>query len=251
MVLWTGFSEAYASITLTLFVPLTIAAFGIVVRGSSFVPRSRRRAGRRPVEHLDEPSSMLGGVLAVAVVAFLAAVYPVWDASRIGDDAMVEYFRRRAVGSAVVAGVVAFGGIFVLRSDARYICDGPTSRALPLVILSAICGTGSLILVVRANHRGARLLAIGAVVAVVAAWGVAQWDYILPQTMTVAQAAAPDGTLTAILVATVAAVVLIFPAVSVDGATSRFSAISACPGVGSCDRRSLIVVRCCSGRRAG
>ena len=39
VVLWTSFPEAYASITLTLFVPLTIAAFGIVLRGSSFAFR--------------------------------------------------------------------------------------------------------------------------------------------------------------------------------------------------------------------
>src|SRR6188472_4670825 len=39
VVLWTGFSEAYQSITLTLFVPLTLAAFGIVLRGSSFAFR--------------------------------------------------------------------------------------------------------------------------------------------------------------------------------------------------------------------
>ena len=34
-----GFSEAFASITLTLFVPLTLAALGIVLRGSSFAFR--------------------------------------------------------------------------------------------------------------------------------------------------------------------------------------------------------------------
>jgi cytochrome d ubiquinol oxidase subunit II len=39
VVLWTGFPEAYASITLTLFVPLTLAAFVIVLRGSSFAYR--------------------------------------------------------------------------------------------------------------------------------------------------------------------------------------------------------------------
>src|SRR5690348_13549755 len=36
VVLWTAFPEVYASITSTLFVPLTIAALGIVLRGSSF-----------------------------------------------------------------------------------------------------------------------------------------------------------------------------------------------------------------------
>ena len=41
VVLWTGFPEAYASITLTLFVPLTLAALGIVLRGSSFAFRKQ------------------------------------------------------------------------------------------------------------------------------------------------------------------------------------------------------------------
>src|SRR3954451_15391658 len=35
VVLWTAFPEAYASITTTMFVPLTLAAFGIVLRGAS------------------------------------------------------------------------------------------------------------------------------------------------------------------------------------------------------------------------
>src|SRR6476646_294741 len=39
VILWTAFPDAYASITLTLFVPLTLAAFGIVLRGSSFAFR--------------------------------------------------------------------------------------------------------------------------------------------------------------------------------------------------------------------
>src|SRR3954471_23550133 len=39
VVMWTGFPEAYASISLTVFVPLALAAFGIVLRGSSFAFR--------------------------------------------------------------------------------------------------------------------------------------------------------------------------------------------------------------------
>jgi len=39
VILWTSFPEAYASIRLTLFVPLTIAALGIVLRGASFAFR--------------------------------------------------------------------------------------------------------------------------------------------------------------------------------------------------------------------
>src|SRR5262245_51735684 len=39
VVLWTGFPTAFSSIMLTLFVPITFAALGIVLRGSSFAFR--------------------------------------------------------------------------------------------------------------------------------------------------------------------------------------------------------------------
>ena len=250
VILWTGFPEAYASITLTLFVPLTLAAFGIVLRGSSFAfrktvfrTRDRRNfgaafatssvlvpyclgavagavaSGRVPAGGVAgdpwtswiNPTSILGGVLAVVVVAYLAAVYLVRDARRLGDPAMAEYFRRRAVAAAIVAGIVAFVGIFVLRADARYLFDGLASRALPLVVLSAICGAGSLVLLVRNANRGARILAIGAVASIIVGWGVAQWPYILPESLKVSQAAAPSGTLTALLVAAALAALIVLP----------------------------------------
>ena len=41
---------------------------------------------------------------------------------------------------------------------------------------------------------------------------MAQWDYLLPTSLTVSQAAAPSGTIAAVLVATALAAVLIVPA---------------------------------------
>ena len=135
-----------------------------------------------------------------------------WDAGRLSDEEMVAYFRVRAVGAAVVAGVVALVGLFVLRSDARYVFDGLTSRALPLVVLSALAGVGAFLLLRGRPRRGARVAALVASGALVLAWGVAQWDYLLPETLTVSQAAAPTGTITAVLVVAVLAVLLIAPA---------------------------------------
>jgi cytochrome d ubiquinol oxidase subunit II len=251
VVLWTAFPEAFESISVTLYVPLTLAAFGIVLRGASFAfrkvvfaTRDRRRFGATfaissvivpfcmgaiagaiasgrvpaggqtgdPWESWINPTSILGGVLAIAAVAFLSAVYLVWDSGRLADASMVEYFRRRAVIAGVAAGAIAFGGIFVLEADAEYLFDGLTSRALPLVLLSAVCGLGALALLVRDRHDGARALAVGAVASVVVAWGVAQWDYLLPESLTVADAAAPSGTLLAVLVAGALAVAIILPA---------------------------------------
>jgi cytochrome d ubiquinol oxidase subunit II len=250
VVLWTCFPEAYASITLTVFVPLTIAAFGIVLRGSGFAFRktvtktsSKRNfgaafasssvivpycmgavvgaiaSGRIPAGGVAgdpwsswvNPTSILGGVMAVVMVAYLASVYLTWDAHRLGDDEMAEYFRKRAIIAAVVAGVVAFAGIFVLHHDAPFLYAGLTSRGLPAVIVSALCGLGSLVLLMRHAARWARVLAAGAVATIVLGWGMAQWDYVLPQSLTVAQAAAPSGTITAVLIATAIAVIVLGP----------------------------------------
>jgi cytochrome bd ubiquinol oxidase subunit II len=253
VVLWTAFSSAFASITLTLFVPLTLAALGIVFRGASFAFRKvvfttnqqrafgalfatssvlvpyclgavaggiasgRVPAGGKagdPVTSWVNPTSILGGVLAVTACAYLAAVYLVWDARRLDDPDLAEYFRRRAVVAAVAAGVVAFVGIFVLHRDARYVFDGLTSRGLPFVILSGVCGVGSLVLLMRGAHRYARALSMVAVVSIVVGWGVAQWPYMLPTSLKVSQAAAPHGTLVAVLVVFGVAAVVILPSLA-------------------------------------
>jgi cytochrome d ubiquinol oxidase subunit II len=250
VILWTSFPEAYASITLTLFVPLAIAALGIVLRGASFAFRKavvklghrrifgaafaassvlvpycmgavaggiasgRVPAGGQagdPVHSWINPTSILGGVLAVAAAAYLASVYLVWDARRLDDNHMVEYFRRRAVITAAAVGLIGIIGIFVLRADAPDLFQGLTSRALPLVIVGALCGVVALVLLIRNASRGARLLAVVAVAITMIAWGDAQWPYILPESLTFAAAAAPSGTLTAVLIVVVFAALIVIP----------------------------------------
>ena len=157
------------------------------------------------------PTSMLGGVLAVAACAYLASVYLVADAHRLDDYDLEIYFRRRAIATAVVAGAVALVGIFVLRSDAAYLYDHLTAQALPLVIISALAGLAALALVLRGVHRYARFAAAVAVASVILGWGVAQWPYILPQTLTVEDAAAPSGTLNALFAVFGIAAVTVVP----------------------------------------
>jgi cytochrome d ubiquinol oxidase subunit II len=250
VVTWTAFSEAYASIMLTLFVPLTLAALGIVMRGASFAfrksvvtLRNRRLFGGMfaissvlvpycmgavaggiasgrvpaggkagdPVDSWINPTSVTTGVLAVVAVAYLAAVYLVWEARRDGDADLARYFRRRAVGAAVGVGVVAAVGMVVLHGDARYVFDGMTGRALPVVVVGTVCGLGALVLLARDATRGARLLAVLAVAGIVLAWGVAQWPYLLPTSLTVSDAAAPTGTLQVLLVTVGLAAVVVVP----------------------------------------
>ena len=53
------------------------------------------------------PVSVVAGVLAVAFSAYLAAVYLAADARRLSEPALAHDFRNRALGSGVVAGVLA------------------------------------------------------------------------------------------------------------------------------------------------
>jgi cytochrome d ubiquinol oxidase subunit II len=252
VVLWTGFSTAFEAIFSTLFIPLSLAALGILLRGAGFafqnaaqIARRRRIAqllfglsslltpfflgtvvgavagGRVPVGNAagDLLTSWLNwlsivmGVLFTATCAYLSAVFLVSDARRAGTPDLERYFTARAIAAGAVAGVVAVLGILALHADARYVYAGLTGKALPLVIISALCGCAVLVLLHRAATRGARVLAAGAVTALVWGWGIAQHPYLLPKVLTIDQAAAPHATLTAVLIVFGAAVVLVLPSI--------------------------------------
>jgi cytochrome d ubiquinol oxidase subunit II len=252
--LWTAFSEAFASVMSTLFIPLSLTALGIVLRGAGFAFHrvAARTSGRRfaeaafaissvltpffmgtvvgavasgrvpvgnaegdPVTSWLNPLSLLLGALFVATGAYLAAVFLVSDARRFSDADLVGYFAARARAAALVAGGLAVAALFALRSDARFVYDGLTSEGLPLVLLSIACGLGALVLLWRGAQRGVRPLAIGAVAAVIWGWGAAQYPYLLPQTLTIEQGAGASATLTAVLVVFGIAVVVVLPSLAV------------------------------------
>ena len=150
----------------------------------------------------------------MATSAYLSAVFLISDARRAETPDLERYFATRAFAAAVVAGVLAIAGLVELHADARYVYDGLTGDGLPLVIVSLLCGAAVLVLLRRGARRGARPLAVGAVAAVIAGWAVAQHPYLLPQTLTIDQAAAPDATLTSVLIVFGVAVVLVVPSIA-------------------------------------
>jgi cytochrome d ubiquinol oxidase subunit II len=253
VVLWTAFPPAFAAIMSTLFVPLSLAALGIVLRGAAFAFRpvatglpGRRAAGavfaassvitpfflgaaggaiasgRVPAGNAAgdafaswlNPTSALIGLLAVATCAYLAAVFLVVDARRRRDPELVAYFRRRATLTAIVTGVLAVAGIVVLRVDAPVLADELTGRGWPLVAASGVLGTAALVLLRRGAPRITRVLAAGAVVTMVWGWGVAQYPDVLPRSLSLADAAAPDGALVALVAVFVVAAVVIAPSLA-------------------------------------
>jgi cytochrome bd ubiquinol oxidase subunit II len=249
VVLWTAFPEAFSAIMTTLYIPLALAALGIVLRGSGFAfrhalpgpverPASRVfgfasmltpffmgtvvgaiAAGEVPADGDGDPTgSWIGflplsmGVLFVLLTAYTAAIFLVRDSGAAGERELRNYFERRALAAAVVAGVAAVVGVIALHADARYVYDGLTSwPGIALVVLSGLCGLVALGLLVTGRSYGLRVAAVGAGTAVIWGYFAAAFPYLLPTSLTISEAAAPSATLTAVIVVFAVAAVTVVP----------------------------------------
>jgi cytochrome d ubiquinol oxidase subunit II len=240
VVAWTAYPTAFGSIASTMAIPLFAAGIGIILRGTAYALRSGAKgadelrrveigtafssvltpfalgaiiggiaSGRVPVGNAEgdlvtswlNPTSVALGVIAVTTAAYLAAVYLAADAVRIDRPDLEDAFRKRALAMAVVAGAAAVAGLIVVRSDAERIWHGLTSGAgLAAVIVSALAGAATILLIQRRRYELARMTAATAVVAIIAGWGIAQRPQFLPG-LTIQDAAAGRSVLIAILVA--------------------------------------------------
>jgi cytochrome d ubiquinol oxidase subunit II len=251
VVFWTAFPVAFASVTSTLYVPLFLAAAGIILRGTAFAVRGQAAtinearalgatfalssvvtpfflgaavggvaSGRVPVGNAAgdpigswlNPTSVLVGVLAVCTGAYLAAVFLAGDAVRAQRPDLARAFRGRALGAGLVAGAVAVGGLAVVRADAPAIYSGLTSGAgLLMVGLSVAAGVGTLALMWIGRFGPARATAAAAVACITVGWAFAQSPYLLPGQLTIQQAAAGDATLVALLISAAIGMLVLVP----------------------------------------
>ncbi len=251
VVTWTAFPPAFAAVGTTLYIAVFLAGVGIIFRGGAFAFREtatgirQRRlfgviyasssiitpfffgaivgavasgevpAGGDP----DSPfsswlglTSILGGVMAVVVTAYLGAAYLAADADRSGEKELASYFRVRAIAAGIAAGIVAIGGIFVLKGHADTLYEGLTAaRGLPWVILSAIAGIAALVLLWQRRLQLARISGAAAVVFVIVGWAFAQFPWILVDTLKISEAAGATVTLVSVVAAVAVALLILVP----------------------------------------
>jgi len=248
--LWTAYPTVFAAVMTTCFVPMILALLGIVLRGANFAFRKYSAtvaqarvfgilfagaslitpfflgtvagavaSGRVPIEGRGDlvtswlnPTSLLGGTIAVGVCVFLAGVFLAADAARAGDASLAEYLRTRAALAGVVTGAVAVAAIEPIRRDAPTLGDGLTGRAAQLIVVSALGGIATIALVLRRAFGPARVTAVVAVASIVIGWGVAQAPWILVDRIRIEDAAGAPATLAALLVVVGVAAVTVLPA---------------------------------------
>jgi cytochrome d ubiquinol oxidase subunit II len=251
VLVWTAFPPLFAAVSSTLYIPLTLVAFGVIARGSAFAFRKvvtelwQRRlfgaafafsslvtpfflgaaggaiaSGRVPpgiaagdvVSSWCNPTSALAGAFTVGVCAYLAAVYLTADARRGGQLDLAEQFRRRGLAAGVVVGGLALAGLLVVHADSPLLYARLTGPvALPLVVLSIVAGVLSLGLLLARRFLLVRLSAALAVAAVLWGWALAQYPDVLLPGLTIEQAAAPASTLLATAVCMAVGLALLLP----------------------------------------
>lgn len=247
---WTAFPASFAAAMTTVVVPLALALLGIVLRGASFAFRKYSEtlgqarlfgvifacssvlapfcfgtvagalaSGRVPAGGHGglwtswlNPTSLFGGVIAVGTCAFLAGVFLTADAARGGQSRLAERLRIRSLVVGAVTGAVVFAALIPLTVDSPTLSDGLTGRAAPLIVLSALGGAATLILLLRRRYGLARLTAVLAVSSVVSGWGLGQYPWVLADHMTIDEAAGARATLQGLLVAVGIAAVVVGPA---------------------------------------
>jgi cytochrome d ubiquinol oxidase subunit II len=249
---WTGFPRTFAAATTTLFIPLALALAGIVLRGASFAFRKYSAtmsqaklfgavfagsslispfflgtvagaiaSGRVPAEGYGDrvgswlnPTSLVGGCLAVATCVFLAGVFLTADADRAGDTDLAEGLRRRTLAVGVITGLVVFAGLYPVGQDAPTLAAGLRTHAAPLLVVALGAGVAAVWLVVRRRYAIARVPAAVAVASVITGWGAGQYPWLLVDEVTINDAAGADATLVGLLVVVALAGVIVLPALA-------------------------------------
>jgi cytochrome d ubiquinol oxidase subunit II len=196
----------------SVLIPLSL---GAVLGG---IASGRVEVGNAAGDQIDSwlnPTSGIVGLIAVATGAHLSAVFLAGDSVRAGVPDLVDAFKKRAIGSGVVAGGLALAGLLVLRSDARDLFDGITSGlGLIMVLVSGAAGLATLLLVIGDRFGLARITASLAVAAIAAGWVAAQNPYVLPPELTLEEAAASDATLTALAISVGAGFLILVPSLT-------------------------------------
>ncbi|MEO8289068.1 MAG: cytochrome d ubiquinol oxidase subunit II [Chloroflexota bacterium] len=154
------------------------------------------------------PLSWACGALALALFAYLAAVYLTLETS--GE--LREDFRQRTLISGGVVVAISVLLLPLLVWQAPRLAENLLSvRALPVLVLGVIFALLSLWAVLTRRFAIARVTAVAEVIMLLWGWAFAQWPYVIYPDLTLEASAAPDATLGFLLATAPIGALLLIP----------------------------------------
>jgi cytochrome d ubiquinol oxidase subunit II len=157
------------------------------------------------------PLTVFTGFYSVGMSAYLAAIYLAREAAVDKDDALTQLWRQRSLSTGLWMGLLSVSGLVMVWLEAPTLATGFLSRGWPLIIVSIMCGIGSLVEIWRHNFLRAVVASAGAVAAVIWGWGVSQYPTVVPPMITRDIAKAPENVLWMILAVSGTGAVFLLP----------------------------------------
>ncbi len=154
------------------------------------------------------PYPLLLGLLALAICAYLAAVYLTSETT--GE--LQEDFRKRALGAWLASVILATIALPFSASAAPRIWAGLTSGfGLALVPAAVIIGIVAVAAVWQRHYNLARITGIAQVALIIGGWALAQSPYLLYPDITIDNSASANSIIVAILIALAIGAVVLLP----------------------------------------
>lgn len=134
--------------------------------------------------------SVFLGFYIVLLFSFLAAVYLTLESK---NEEIQEVFRKRALVTGVLVGVLAWVCVFLARSGAPVLYKGLTqsSWSIPFQLIVGLVAGATLFLLWKRKYGWARFSAMAQLTLIVGGWGLSQFPYLIVPDYTVMNAAAP------------------------------------------------------------
>ncbi len=249
VLLWTGFPRAFAPVISGLWIAFGIAGIGLILRGAAFAFRHASHhdteqrwhghvfawssvltpfalgaiagcvaAGRvpglapmSPLAALLHPLPLLSGAFAVLLALHTSAVFLTNDAEASGEPELALRFRRRGIVTALLVGAAAAAAFPLYAESAPGFHAQLIERALPVYLAASVAGLTTLQLLFTRFAAYARWTAALMSGILVTGWGLAHAPDVIPGKLTLAEAAAPAGTMQVLAIVLVLAVLILAP----------------------------------------
>src|ERR1700761_6902657 len=159
-----------------------------------------------------ETFPLMVGLFALALFVFLAAVYLTVEARH---PALQEDFRRKALVSGVVVAFMALGTFLAARTGAPDIYAGLLRPSLVWIVQGATASyaIAAFVALLRRKYKVARIAAMLQVGLILWGWALSQSPFLLQGEMTISDAAAAPTVLWALIGATTAGLLVLFPSI--------------------------------------
>jgi cytochrome d ubiquinol oxidase subunit II len=156
------------------------------------------------------PFTISVGAFTLVLFAFVAAVYLTIEAD---EEELRNDFRRRALAAGVAVFAFAMLTLMLAWREAPLVWHGMAvaSHAAPLHLATGVAATIALWALWTRRYRVARIATGAQVCGILGGWALAQYPYILPPSLTIDQAAAPEVTLKLTLIALAVGGVILVP----------------------------------------